>query len=122
MDFAEILRRQYEFDSRHGWNPPPDDVNAVFRAIQDDLIGIMGEIGEFANVTKKLALEGERQGGPGLAAALTERSPDLSEELVDTFIYLIRLASHLKLDMEQAYLDKLLVNEKRFRSYEIPSD
>ena len=38
---------------------------------------------------------------------------DLAEELADVALYLLQLASIAEIDLEQAILDKLEVNEKR---------
>jgi NTP pyrophosphatase (non-canonical NTP hydrolase) len=120
MDMEQLLRLQREFDSKHGWNPTPDDTQAVFRTIQDDLIGIFGEIGEFANIIKKVALEAGHFKNADLATLLRDRQGDLAEELIDAFIYFMRLASHLNIKIEETYINKLNVNEHRFRKYENP--
>jgi dimeric dUTPase (all-alpha-NTP-PPase superfamily) len=120
MDLNQLVRLQNQFDAKHGWNPDKEEPNAVFRAVQQDLIGILGEFGEFANVVKKMALEADYDPAYDLAEHLKARHGDLAEELVDAFIYLIRLASHLDIDIEQAYLEKLKVNEQRFKRFERP--
>ncbi len=120
MTLKQLVQLQYQFDAKHGWNPDKGVPNTVFRAIQADLIGIVGEIGEFANIVKKIALEADGDPGSDLAGLLKAHHDDLSEELIDAFIYLIRLASHLDIDTEQAYLDKLKVNEQRYKRFERP--
>jgi dimeric dUTPase (all-alpha-NTP-PPase superfamily) len=120
MNLDELVRLQHQFDAKYGWNPDKSVSKAVFRAVQGDLIGILGEIGEFANIVKKVALETDHDPGSNLAVLLKTRHGDLSEELVDAFIYLIRLASHLDIEIEQAYLAKLRVNEQRFKRFERP--
>ena len=120
MDLETLIRLQREFDSKHNWNPPSDDNLAVFRAIQSDLIGIFGEIGEFANIIKKISLEVGHDKNSDLEAILKDRKHDLAEELVDGFIYLVRLASHLNIDVEKSYIEKLALNEQRFKRYEDP--
>ncbi|HLJ95426.1 MAG TPA: hypothetical protein VKU02_19775 [Gemmataceae bacterium] len=120
MDLDQLVRLQHQFDAKHGWAPDKEVPSAVFRAVQGDLIGIFGEVGEFANVVKKVVLETDHNPNSDLATLLKARYSELSEELVDAFIYLIRLASHLDIDIEQAYLDKLKVNEQRFKRFERP--
>lgn len=120
MNLDELVRMQNQFDATHGWNPEPGVPNATFRAIQSDLIGILGEMGEFANIVKKLALETDHDPDADLGKLLQARHSELSEELIDAFIYLIRLASHLGVNIEQEYLDKLKVNEQRFKRFERP--
>ena len=118
VEIAELLRLQRAFDTKHGWTPVPDDPGAVLRAIQNDLIGILGEMGEFANIVKKIALEVDGNKESDLGGLLKGRRENLTEELIDVFIYLIRIASHLDVSIEQAYLNKLKINEQRFRQYE----
>jgi NTP pyrophosphatase (non-canonical NTP hydrolase) len=109
MNLEQLIRLQYEFDTNHGWNPDKDVPAAVFQAVENDLIGIIGEIGEFANVVKKIRLETNLDPGCDIADQLKSNSGKLSEELVDALIYLIRLAGHLNIDMEQAYKDRLSI-------------
>src|SRR5205085_196591 len=99
MDLDQLVRLQHQFDAKHGWNPDKELPNAVFQALQGDLIGILGEIGEFANIVKKVALETDRDPPSDVAELLKARHGELTEELVDAFIYLIRLASHLDIDI-----------------------
>lgn len=120
MNLDQLIRLQHQFDAKHGWNPDKEVPSAVLRAIQGDLIGILGEVGEFANIVKKLALETDHDHDTDLADLLKLRRGELREELVDAFIYLMRLASHLDVDIEQGYLDKLKINEQRFKRFERP--
>jgi len=120
MNLDQLIQLQHQFDEKHGWNPDKRVANAVLGAVQDDLIGIVGEIGEFANIIKKISLESKHNVPCDLVGLLKTHHVELSEELVDAFIYLIRLASHLDIDIEQAYLEKLKFNEIRFKRFERP--
>jgi NTP pyrophosphatase (non-canonical NTP hydrolase) len=120
MELEALQQLQFAFDAKHGWNPPHSDRKALFRAINDDLIGIVGEIGEFANIIKRISLEQRLKGDLDLQSILKQHDAALTEELVDVFIYLMRLASHLEVDIEQGYLKKLHANEHRFKRYENP--
>lgn len=120
MNLDNLVKLQYKFDAKHGWNPQKGVPDQVFRAIQTDLIGLLGEIGEFANIVKKIALEADSHSGSDLAGQLKARHSELTNELVDAFVYLIRLATHLDMDIEQEYLDKLNINEQRFKRFERP--
>ena len=42
----------------------------------------------------------------------------LPDELADVFIYVIKLADQLGIDLEQAFLEKVELNKERFRKYE----
>lgn len=115
MDLNEFVRIQREFDGRHGWTPDPRNPAQVCEFIARDLIGLFGEMGEFANIVKKLQLHsGDSE---ALQAALLAHGPGLREELIDFMIYVFRFASHLDADLEIEYRAKLTVNESRFREF-----
>ncbi|WP_249649231.1 hypothetical protein, partial [Lysinibacillus sp. D4B2_S17] len=78
----------------------------VIELINKDLIGFVGEIGEFSNLNKKLNLMYNRFSEDELKEKFNEFPPDLKEELVDAFIYLIRISSHLNMDISKEYLRK----------------
>jgi len=113
MNLVEIVSAQREFDKKHGWTPHSNDAAEVCTFLARDLIGLFGEMGEFANIVKKLQLEAPSD----MRAALAEHAPHLKEELVDFLIYVLRFAAHLELDLERAYLEKLSLNETRFRRF-----
>lgn len=117
MEIKRLSEIQKEFDSRHGWTLESNSVKEKIEAINKDLIGLFGEIGEFANLIKKLNLE---INGPEdiLSTRLLDTHDALSEELIDSFIYLLRIAAHLGIDIEECYLQKLSLNRERFKKYE----
>src|SRR4051794_39964458 len=57
MDLNKMVQQQRDFDAKHGWIPAEHDTEAVFHTLQEDLIGLFGEVGEFANIIKKITLE-----------------------------------------------------------------
>ena len=82
-----------------------------------DLVGLIGEIGEFANILKKIQL---LESTPNeMANEFDQRRPELCEEIVDSLIYLIRISGHLDLDVENAFLDKIRRNEEKYRRFEL---
>lgn len=113
MRLVDIIRMQREFDQKHGWTPNANDPVEICDFLARDLIGLFGEMGEFANVVKKIQLATSTEMG----ATLDVHAPALKEELVDFFIYVLRFASHLELDLEKGYLEKLSANEVRFRHF-----
>lgn len=72
---------------------------------------LAGEVGEFANIVKKIARR-ELYGGEG--KGLGEAREELEEELIDVFIYIMTVAALLGFDLEKAYLAKLEKNKERF--------
>lgn len=103
---------------QHGWSLKTGSAHEKLEFINKDLIGIMGEIGEFSNLIKKLNLLAERENVEELEIALKGKQSQLEEELIDSFIYLIRIATHLDVDITKTYLNKLNINKSWFTKYE----
>lgn len=122
MNLNELVKIQYEFDNRHGWNVDQNNIKDLLKALSSDLIGMIAEVGEFANVLKKISLEENRLNMQDLKSMYEDRQPQLAEELVDAFIYLARICSHMNIDLEKEYLNKLNFNATRYRPYEIDND
>ena len=114
----DILEIQRRFDEDHGWSVPPDDHLGIVTSLRSDVIGLVGELGEVANILKRLQLD--LNAGARPVDLLECNHPALAEELVDCAIYLMRMASTLNLDLESAYLEKLEFNRRRFGKYENP--
>jgi NTP pyrophosphatase (non-canonical NTP hydrolase) len=104
------MEMQAKFDARHGkrssWatRVTPSKIGVL----EHGVVCLLGELGEFANIVKKV-----KRGDLPLARA----RPSLTEELTDTFIYLIKLANQLDIDLEATFLERLRYNEERFRGY-----
>lgn len=111
MTLQQISEIQAEFDRGHDerfsfyGNVGEDDIDALEHLI----VCIVGEIGEFANLTKKIK-RGE--------LVFRDEKQALEEELADVFIYLIKISNHLRTDLEDTFLRKLEKNRKRFASFE----
>lgn len=111
LTIEELRLKQKEFDLRHAGKEP------FFQMITEDnlqvlehlLVCLFGELGEFANVVKKV-----QRGDLSLA----EAKGSLDEELVDAFIYLVKISNQLGVDLERGFLQKLAANEGRFEKYE----
>jgi NTP pyrophosphatase (non-canonical NTP hydrolase) len=119
MDIKEIIKLQNKFDYEHGWALKSNDTKEKVKLINSDIIGIFGEMGEFSNLIKKLNLDLERVKEIEFEDNFSKMRGDLEEELIDAFIYLIRIASHLDMDMTEKYLYKMKKNRERFKRYEI---
>jgi len=97
-DFSVFNRRRCEAEK--GFN------HGLYSwSLSDWFTATMGELGEAANIAKKL--NRVRDGIPGngdlTAEALTQQ---LAEEIADTYIYLDLLAQSADINLEQAVIDK----------------
>jgi NTP pyrophosphatase (non-canonical NTP hydrolase) len=110
MDLNKIINLQIEFDKRHIANEefyvPLTSSNP--RDLEHLVVCTLGELGEFANILKKVV-----RGDLTYEAA----EPQLSEELTDVFIYLIKIAGQSGIDLEASFLKKLSQNESRFAKW-----
>ena len=118
MDLKELIAMQTAFDAEHGWplarGEPP---KKLLGALSKDLVGLLGEVGEFAGVVKRLNLEAEGATERSLGRSLSRHRRELEGELTDTFIYMLRLAGHLGMDIGTCYLAKLSKNREKYRGY-----
>jgi NTP pyrophosphatase (non-canonical NTP hydrolase) len=74
-------------------------------SLENIALCLVGEVGEACNIIKKL-----NRGD----AATDEILADLDEEVVDVFIYLLKIAAFRDLDLFDGYLKKREKNEARF--------
>lgn len=112
MELAALVEQQITADRRRGFAVDFDSDAERHDQITRDLVGLVGEIGEFANLLKKvgLALTHPRYAGP----SLDEASPKLREELADSVIYILRLSTMLGGDFEADLLAKMKTNDDRY--------
>jgi NTP pyrophosphatase (non-canonical NTP hydrolase) len=92
-DFAVINRRRCE--SPRGFNHKLSDWS-----LSDWFTATLGELGEAANIAKKL--NRVRDGIPGNAETLEELRAALQDEVADVFIYLDLLAQSQGFTLEEA--------------------
>ena len=111
MTLEELIFLQKKFDHAHKstfcWDSPITQEN--LEMMEFLLVALMGELGEISNIAKKI-VRGD--------FALAEKKPELSEEIADMFIYLIKLSYQLDIDLELAYTEKMAKNRDRFKHYE----
>lgn len=112
VSLASLARRQIDADRMHGFPVDLSNDEDRCRQLSKDLVGLMGEVGEFANLVKKVELAMSRQGyaGPKLGAA----THDLRMELADAQIYILRLAHLIRVDLGEAVLEKMRLNDERY--------
>ena len=110
MEFSQILRLQSEFDAQHRsrevWNTPITKDNV--EVLEHLLVCLIGEIGECANIAKKI-VRGDME--------YEDSKPELASELADSFIYLIKICNQAGIDLEHEFLERLNYNRQRFKRY-----
>ena len=115
MTLKEFQNFQMEFDNKYFkkyWDKKRD-VDQKIDFLKDMTIALTGEVGEFANIIKKINRDRKNLG----QKVSKERLSKLKDELVDCFIYLIILSNIIEMDIEKQYLKKTKFNEKRFQKY-----
>lgn len=116
MELSALIRRQIERDRRRGFPVEFSTEGEQIQQLMRDLVGLLGEVGEFANILKKVELG--RTNPRYVAPSLADAQSDLEEELADTAIYLFRLSEILKVDLEEAILTKIKANDQRYKKLE----
>lgn len=108
MTLKRICELQKEFDNSSSVGGRPFYVNIneenLFE-LEHLAVCMMGELGEFCNLLKKVT-RGDYK--------LNEVKPDLDEELVDTFIYMVKIANQFDVDLESEFINKLEKNKHKF--------
>ncbi|TGZ32497.1 hypothetical protein EQ875_03901 [Photobacterium damselae subsp. damselae] len=108
LTLKEICQKQKNFDKKISINGKSfyTQINEEnIQELEHLIVCLVGELGEFSNLTKKI-VRGDK--------FLNEEKSNLDEELVDTFIYLIKIANQFDVDLEKGFLDKLSKNKNRF--------
>lgn len=116
MQLSEIIKKQIDADTRRGFPTSFHNERDLQDQLMRDLVGLVGEVGEFADLLKKVGLVLSTPGyrGPSLA----EAAPQLRSELADVAIYLFRLSAILDSDLESDILRKMKVNDERYQYLE----
>ena len=101
----KVITALREFDSKRNWNTydtlqtPQEKIDYMYQ----EIVNLLGELGEFANEVKKCRRD------------KTWNDAKLKEELTDTFIFLLKLALVLKMDLTEETIKKININEERFK-------
>ncbi len=87
------------------------DSDLWFPALRHDVLhttlGLCGEVGEFANIMKKI-----QRGDSSLTDAVTRNKA--TSELADIFTYTLVLSGQMGVDLERLYYTKRAFNQGRF--------
>lgn len=116
MEFSQIIQRQIDADKRRGFLVEFASDTELHDQLVRDAIGLVGEVGEFANMLKKVDLA--RRVKAYVGPSLSDASANLREELADAVIYIMRLTTILGGDLQQDVLAKMDQNDKRYRDLE----
>lgn len=106
--FSELNRLRSE--SPHGFNHPLSSWS-----LSDWMVAFFGEVGEAANVLKKL--NRYRDGIPGNNESIEELREKFKKELADAFCYLDLLAQAGDVDLSQAVVDKFNEVNQRIEAF-----
>lgn len=112
MDLKNVMELQGEFDKHHVSSQPffvPISSSNI-ADLEHLVVCLVGELGEFSNELKK-AVRGD--------CTYEDARPRLEEELVDVFIYLMKIAGQAGFDLEKGYLAKLEKNKLRFLHWKV---
>lgn len=112
MELKKLIEQQIEMDNRHGFPVTFAKDSEAYTQLSKDLIGLLGEIGEFANIVKKINIKIDRPGEYELDISLARKQ--LGEELTDSLIYIIRIAAILEIDLENELINTMKNNESRY--------
>lgn len=112
MELSELIERQLSSDRRRGFLVDFATDADRLRQVEEDLIGLFGEVGEFANFIKKVRLSKDHADYPG--PHLDEVSHPLRIELADAVIYIFRLSAMLGGNLEEDILAKMDLNDVRY--------
>lgn len=110
MEIKDLIKIQKKFDEKHSgrfnWSTRVDESH--LEMLEFLMLGLMGEVGELANLIKKI-IRGDFE--------LEAKKKEIEEEIVDIFIYLIKLCYQMDFDLEKGYSDKLKINVKKFEKF-----
>jgi NTP pyrophosphatase (non-canonical NTP hydrolase) len=116
MDLAALMKIQVTADEKRGFPVRFGGDRERVTQLMKDLVGLFGEIGELSNLIKKIDIKLDRAAYDGPSFA--ESRDQLREELIDSFIYLLRLGAILEIDIEAEFLKKIHANQERYKSLE----
>jgi NTP pyrophosphatase (non-canonical NTP hydrolase) len=112
VNINEILEMQLELDKSSGFPVTFASTTERYGQLTKDLVGLVGEIGEFCNVVKKINIKLDRPDEYELNVDAAEAA--LRQELADTFIYILRISAMLQCDLEEETVEKIRINSARY--------
>ena len=100
--FLNLTQRISDFSQERDWEQ--------FHSPKNLAMAITGEAGELASEFQWLTAEESE-----LKALSPDKLESIRLEIADVQIYLLRIAEMLEIDIPKAILDKLAINEERFK-------
>ena len=97
-----LTQRISDFSQERDWEQ--------FHSPKNLAMAITGEAGELASEFQWLTAEESE-----LKALSPDKLESIRHEIADVQIYLLRIAEMLEIDIPKAILDKLAINEERFK-------
>jgi len=101
MDVQKIIGILNRFASEREWEQ--------FHSPKNLSMALAGETAELLEIFQWMTEEQSRQ-----AADQPRKAQAIREEIADIQIYLLRLADHFKIDLEQAVLEKIAINAIKY--------
>lgn len=110
MTLDEIKEFQKKFDLQFKGNIEfYEDINETnIEPLEHLIVCMLGEFGEFSNLVKKV-----KRGD----FSLSQAKKQIDEEFIDIFIYMIKIANQLDIDIEQSYFNKMATNQMKFEKF-----
>jgi len=103
MDIKHLQKYLQDFADQRNWNPYHNPKNLA--------MALAGESGELLEIFQWLTPEESSRTGLGPKNRLAVR-----DEIADIFIYTLRLADVLDIDLEKAFWDKMKKNDMKYPS------
>ncbi len=101
MDVNKIKLKLREFTKERNWDQ--------FHSPKNLSMALAGEVGELLELFQWLKEEDSK-----LENITSSTHEKVKEELADIFIYLVRLADKLEIDLEEAVFKKISLNEAKY--------
>jgi NTP pyrophosphatase (non-canonical NTP hydrolase) len=99
IDADNLMQALEQFASDRDWHP--------FHTPRNLVLALTGEVGELAEIFQWLTDDQAKNLPPA-------DQVHLQEEIADVLLYLVRLASIMKIDLNQAVVDKLEKNALKY--------
>lgn len=101
VDVAPLAAALEDFASARDW--------AQFHSPKNLVMALGGEIGELTEIFQWMGEEASKSAGQ-----LPDTAQAVKDEIADVFMYTVRLAAVLGVDLNQAVQDKLITNAQKY--------